>query len=78
MNFTEFFISFPEMSKESLRLFKKSLDGAYRNFSREYGDAIEAVFDPVLYFLVWFEKNTTKFSMACGNNRFLIIDLLWK
>ena len=56
MNFTEFFISFPEMSKESLRLFKKSLDGAYRNFSREYGDAIEAVFDPVLYFLVWFEK----------------------
>ena len=44
------------MSKESLRLFKKSLDGAYRNFSREYGDTIEAVFDPVLYFLVWFEK----------------------
>ena len=56
MNFTEFFISFPEMSKESLRLFKKSLDGAYRNFSREYGDTIEAVFDPVLYFLVWFEN----------------------
>ena len=44
------------MSKEGLRLFKKTLDGAYRNFSREYGDTIEAVFDPVLYFLVWFEK----------------------
>ena len=44
------------MSKESLRMFRKSVDGAYRNFSREYGDTIEAVFDPVLYFLVWFEK----------------------
>ncbi len=56
MNLSEFFITFPEMSKESLRIFKKSIDGAYRNFSREYGDTIEAVFDPVLYFLVWFEK----------------------
>ena len=52
----EFFSKFPEMSKAGLRLFKKTVDGAYRNFSREYGDAIEAVFDPVLYFLVWFEK----------------------
>ena len=52
----EFFSTFPEMSKAGLRLFKKTVDGAYRNFSREYGDAIEAVFDPVLYFLVWFEK----------------------
>ena len=56
MDFSNFFLSFPEMSKEGLRLFKKTLDGAYRNFSREYGDTIEAVFDPVLYFLVWFEK----------------------
>ena len=56
MNLSELFLTFPEMSKESLRLFRKSVDGAYRNFSREYGDTIEAVFDPVLYFLVWFEK----------------------
>ena len=56
MNLSEFFLTFPEMSKESLRMFRKSVDGAYRNFSREYGDTIEAVFDPVLYFLVWFEK----------------------
>ena len=56
MNLIEFFTSFPEMSSESLRLFKKSVDGAYRSFSAKYGDAIEAVFDPVLYFLVWFEK----------------------
>ena len=56
MNLSELFLTFPEMSKESLRMFRKSVDGAYRNFSREYGDTIEAVFDPVLYFLVWFEK----------------------
>ena len=56
MNLSELFLTFPEMSKESLRMFRKSVDGAYRNFSREYGDTIEAIFDPVLYFLVWFEK----------------------
>ena len=56
MNFTEFFTSFPEMSKIGLRTFKKTIDGAYRQFSREYGDSIEAVFDPVLFFLIWFEK----------------------
>ena len=56
MNLSELFLTFPEMSKESLRMFRKSVDGAYRNFSREYGDTIESVFDPVLYFLVWFEK----------------------
>ena len=56
MNISELFLTFPEMSKESLRMFRKSVDGAYRNFSREYGDTIEAIFDPVLYFLVWFEK----------------------
>ena len=56
MNFTEFFTSFPEMSKSGLRTFKKTVDGAYRQFSREYGDSIEAVFDPVLFFLIWFEK----------------------
>ena len=56
MNLSELFLTFPEMSKESLRMFRKSVHGAYRNFSREYGDTIEAIFDPVLYFLVWFEK----------------------
>jgi glycine betaine/proline transport system permease protein len=35
---------------------RKSLDGAYRSFSRSYGDAIETFFEPLLYFLVWFEK----------------------
>mgnify|MGYP005672391443 FL=1 len=56
MNIVEFFTTFPEMSKTGIRIFKKTVDGTYRNFSREYGDAIEAVFDPVLFFLVNLEK----------------------
>ena len=56
MNLSEFFTTFPEMSKAGLRAFKKTVDGAYRQFSREYGDSIEAIFDPVLFFLIWFEK----------------------
>ena len=48
--------SFPEMERSSLRLIRKTLDGAYKDFSREYGDFIESLFDPLLSFLVWFEK----------------------
>ena len=51
-----FLSEFPELSRETLRFIKKGFDTSYRAFSREYGDTIEAVFDPVLYFLVWFEK----------------------
>ena len=47
---------FPEMDRADLVAIRKGLDGAYREFSRSYGDVIEAVFDPLLYFLVWFEK----------------------
>lgn len=47
---------FPELSRESLVSIRKSLDTSYREFSREYGENIEAFFDPLLMFLVWFEK----------------------
>lgn len=47
---------FPEMDRATLRMIKKTLDGGYREFSREYGDLIESIFDPLLSFLVWFEK----------------------
>ncbi|CDT55826.1 Glycine betaine/L-proline transport system permease [Vibrio coralliirubri] len=48
--------NFPEMERSDLRTIKKTLDGAYREFSREYGEMIESLFDPLLSFLVWFEK----------------------
>lgn len=47
---------FPEMERSDLRAIRKTIDGAYRDFSREYGDMIESFFDPLLSFLVWFEK----------------------
>ena len=32
------FTDFPELSRETLVSIRKSLDGAYRGFSREYGE----------------------------------------
>ncbi|WP_067215103.1 ABC transporter permease [Marinomonas gallaica] len=47
---------FPDMSRRELLTIRKTLDSAYRDFSREYGDTIESLFDPLLSFLVWFEN----------------------
>jgi len=47
---------FPTMDRTSLLSIRKGLDGAYREFSRTYGELIESLFDPLLSFLVWFEK----------------------
>ena len=47
---------FPQMDRSSLLEIRKTLDSAYREFSREYGDLIESFFDPLLTFLVGFEK----------------------
>lgn len=47
---------FPEMERSGLVQIRKTLDGAYRSFSREYGETIESFFDPLLGFLIWFEK----------------------
>ena len=47
---------FPTLDEESLRSLKKAIDGRYRSFSREYGDAIEGLFDPLLGLLILFEE----------------------
>ena len=47
---------FPAMERAELVTLRKYLDGTYREFSRTYGEAIEKFFDPLMYFLVWFEK----------------------
>lgn len=47
---------FPQLERAQLVEIRKTLDGAYRSFSREYGDTIESFFDPLLTFLIWFEK----------------------
>ncbi len=51
-----FLTEFPEMERQNLRDFKKGIDAAFRDFSREFGESIENFFDPLLFFLVWLEK----------------------
>ena len=52
----EFFTKFPVMERIALLDMKKGIDLSFRQFSREYGNGIEAFFDPLLFFLVWLEK----------------------
>ena len=51
-----FLTKFPEMPKETYREMKKGVDASYKSFAREYGDAIDAFFEPLLQLLVFFEK----------------------
>ena len=52
----ELFDEFPSMGRKDLVGLKKGIDFAIRDFSRENGEAIEGFFDPLMYFMVWFEK----------------------
>lgn len=46
----------PQMSRADMLTLRQTLDGAYRTFSRQYGEAIEGFFEPLLRFLIWFEQ----------------------
>ena len=52
----EFFNKFPVMERTSLMELRKGIDLTFREFSRAYGDGIEAFFDPLLFFLIRLEK----------------------
>lgn len=52
MSWTEF----PSMSRGDLRDFRKSIDEGFREFTQNYGELLEAFFDPLLAFLVWSEQ----------------------
>ena len=52
----EFLEEFPSMDRKGLRELKIAIDLGFRSFSRTYGDNLEAFFEPLLHFLVWFEK----------------------
>ena len=51
-----FLTEVPEMSRGQLRDFKKGIDDNFREFSAVYGEGIENFFEPLLWFMVWFEK----------------------
>ena len=50
-----FFTEFPEMPNQAFREMKKGIDAGYKDFAREWGDTIDAIFDPLLSMLVFFE-----------------------
>ena len=52
----EFLTKFPVMERTSLMELRKGIDHTFREFSRAYGDGIEAFFDPLLFFLIRLEK----------------------
>jgi glycine betaine/proline transport system permease protein len=52
----EFLLNFPSLGRETLRDLKKGVDSSFKEFSRSYGEGIENFFDPLLQFLVFFEK----------------------
>lgn len=48
--------SFPQMDDTSLTALKKAIDDGFRQFTRQYGDAIEGFFTPLQSFLIWAER----------------------
>ena len=52
----EFLTKFPVMDRKSLMELRKGIDQTFWEFSRAYGDGIEAFFDPLLFFLIKLEK----------------------
>jgi glycine betaine/proline transport system permease protein len=56
----DFLSKFPQMDDAVLRDLKKSIDEAFRGFTRAYGDAIEGLFEPLRIFLVQAEQFMTR------------------
>ena len=43
---------FPHMPIDSLRALKKGIDAGFKGFTREYGEMIETIFEPVKQFMI--------------------------
>jgi glycine betaine/proline transport system permease protein len=52
--------TFPHMDDSRLTALKKAIDEAFRAFTRAYGDAVEALFQPLQVFLIQSERFLTK------------------
>ena len=48
----DWLMEFPDLGRDTLRNLRVGVDGAFREFTRAYGDTIEAAFDPVKWFLI--------------------------
>ena len=45
----------PVLARQELRDLKKGIDGSFREFSRTNGEWLEDLFEPLLFFLKWFQ-----------------------
>ena len=52
----DFFEEMPSLGRRDLMNLRKGIDAGFRSFSRSYGEALENFFDPLLQFLIFFEK----------------------
>ncbi|MDH5206258.1 MAG: proline/glycine betaine ABC transporter permease [Hylemonella sp.] len=51
---------FPSLDNEQLSVVRRSVDGAFRGFTREYGEVMERLFDPLRDFLLASERLLTQ------------------
>ena len=51
---------FPSMGAEQLSAMRRAIDGGFRSFSREYGETLERMFDPLRDFLMYSERLLTQ------------------
>ena len=56
----DWFYEFPEMGRTSLRALKKAIDSNFREFTREYGELMEQIFEPLKQFLIFSENLLTQ------------------
>ncbi|MBA3057169.1 MAG: proline/glycine betaine ABC transporter permease [Gammaproteobacteria bacterium] len=53
-------VEFPTMGAEQLSSLRRFIDGGFRTFSREYGETLERLFDPLREFLIFSERLMTQ------------------
>jgi glycine betaine/proline transport system permease protein len=51
---------FPSLGADALSALRRTIDGAFRGFTREYGDALEGLFEPLRDFLLLSERLLTQ------------------
>ena len=51
---------FPALGVETLSALRRAVDGAFRGFTREYGEVLERLFDPLREFLLFSEHLLTR------------------
>lgn len=60
MTMQDWATTFPSMATDQLSTLRRFIDSGFRGFSREYGEALEQLFDPLREFLIFSERLMTQ------------------